>query len=179
MAAKTVSTAAVTSKINAYNVYLNGTRLIGLSDEVTLPDFEALTETLSGAGILGEIDEPLYGHFGASEIEIPFRTINNDMFRAAVMSSALNLTLRMSTQMTWPSSLRTDFMPSRIVIKGKNKTLSLGKVKQGSGTGSSLKLEILYILIEVNQKPKFELDKINFVYKVSGVDQLAKVRSQI
>ena len=177
--ANTVSTAAVTTKINAYNVYLNGTKLIGVSDEVTLPDFEALTETLSGAGILGEIDEPLLGHFGASEIEIPFRTMNNDMFRMAVMASALNLTLRMSTQMIWPASLRTDFLPSRIVIKGKNKTLSGGKVKQGSGTGSSLKVEILYIKIEVNQQPKFELDKVNFVYKVNGVDQLAKVRAQV
>ena len=68
------------TKINAYNVYNAGTKLVGLSDEVTLPDFESLTETLSGPGFLGEIDEPLLGHFGASELEIPFRTLNEDMF---------------------------------------------------------------------------------------------------
>ena len=170
---------AIATKINAYNVYLDGKKLIGVSDEVTLPNFEALTETLSGAGLLGEIDEPLLGHFGASEIEIPFRTLNNDMFKLANMQSAVNLTLRMSTQTINESNMKTDFLPSRVVIKGKNKALTGGKVKQGSGTGSSLKIEILYILIEVNKKPKFELDKLNFVYKVNGVDLLKKVRAQV
>ena len=167
------------TKINAYNVYNKGKKFVGVSDEVTLPDFEALTETLSGAGILGEIDEPLLGHFGASEIEIPFRTIDEEMFNLMNQQSAVDLTLRMSTQAIDQATMKTDFMPSRVVIKGKNKALTGGKVKLGSGTGSSIKVEILYILIEVNKKKKFELDKLNFVFKVNGTDLLKKVRSQV
>lgn len=167
------------TKINAYNVYNAGTKLVGLSDEVTLPDFEGLTETLSGPGFLGEIDEPLLGHFGASEIEIPFRTLNEDMFGLLNQGSAVNLTLRMSTQAMQENTMETDFMPSRVVIKGKSKGFTSGKVKQGEGTGSSVKAEIIYILIEVNGKKKFELDKLNFVYKVNDVDLLAKVRKQV
>ena len=167
------------TKINAYNVYNAGTKLVGLSDEVTLPDFESLTETLSGPGFLGEIDEPLLGHFGASELEVPFRTLNEDMFGLLNQGSAVNLTLRMSTQAIQESTMATDFMPSRIVIKGKSKGFTSGKVKQGEGTGSSVKVELIYILIEVNGKKKFELDKLNFVYKVNDVDLLAKVRKQV
>lgn len=167
------------TKINAYNVYNAGTRLVGISDEVTLPDFEALTETISGPGFLGEIDEPLLGHFGASEIEIPFRTLNEEMFGLLAQGSAVNLTLRMSTQAIQEATMATDFMPSRVVIKGKSKGFTGGKVKQGNGTGSSVKVEIIYILIEVNGKKKFELDKLNFVYKVNNVDLLAKVRKQV
>lgn len=167
------------TKINAYNVYLDGKKLVGISDEVTLPDFEALTETLSGAGILGEIDEPLLGHFKASEMEIPFRTLNEYMFRLASMSKALNLTLRSSTQTIDTGNINTGAMPSRIVVKGKNKALTGGKLKQGEGTGSSIKVEITYILIEVNGSKKFELDKLNFVYKVNGVDLLAAIRKQV
>jgi P2 family phage contractile tail tube protein len=167
------------TKINAYNVYLDGKKLVGISDEVTLPDFEALTETLSGAGILGEIDEPLLGHFKASEMEIPFRTLNEYMFRLASMSKALNLTLRASTQTIDTGNINTGAMPSRIVIKGKNKAITGGKLKQGEGTGSSIKVEITYIMIEVNNVKKFELDKLNFVYKVNGVDLLAAIRKQV
>lgn len=167
------------TKVNAYNVYLDGKKLVGISDEVTLPDFEALTETLSGAGILGEIDEPLLGHFKAAEIEIPFRTLNEGMFRLASMSKALNLTLRASTQTIDTGNINTGAMPSRIVIKGKNKAITGGKLKQGEGTGSSIKVEITYILIEVNGAKKFELDKLNFVYKVNGVDLLAAIRKQV
>ena len=39
----------IPSKINSYNVYNDAERLIGVGDEVTLPDFEALAETISGA----------------------------------------------------------------------------------------------------------------------------------
>ena len=167
------------TKVNAYNVYLDGNKLVGISDEVTLPDFEALTETLSGAGILGEIDEPLLGHFKASEMEIPCRTLNEYMFRLASMSKALNLTLRASTQTIDTGNINTGAMPSRIVIKGKNKAITGGKVKQGEGTGSSIKVEITYILIEVDKTPMFELDKLNFVYKVKGVDLMKTIREQV
>lgn len=170
---------AIATKINAYNAYLSGSKLIGLADEVTLPDFEAMTETLSGAGLLGEIDEPLLGHFKSIEMEIPFRTLNNDIFKLANAQSNVNVTLRMSTQTLNESDMKTDFVPSRVVIKGKNKSFSGGKVKQGNGTGSSIKIEVMYILIEVNGKSKFELDKINFVYKVDGKDLLDKVRKQV
>lgn len=167
------------TKINAYNVYNAGTRLVGVSDEVTLPDFESLTETISGPGFLGEIDEPLLGHFGASEMEIPFRTLDEEMFLLLSQGSAVNLTLRMSTQAIQEATMATDFMPSRVVVKGKSKGFTGGKVKQGEGTGSSVKVEIIYILIEVNGKKKFELDKLNFVYKVNNVDLLAKIRKQV
>lgn len=170
---------AIATKINAYNAYLSGSKLIGLADEVTLPDFEAMTETLSGAGLLGEIDEPLLGHFKSIEMEIPFRTLNDDIFKLANAQSNVNVTLRMSTQTLNESDMKTDFVPSRVVIKGKNKSFSGGKVKQGNGTGSSIKIEVMYILIEVNGKSKFELDKINFVYKVDGKDLLDKVRKQV
>lgn len=170
--------AKLATKIHAYNVYSKGNKLIGISDEVTLPDFEAMSETLNGAGILGEIDEPVLGHFGANEIEIPFRTLNADMF-GLVNQGAVDLTLRMSTQTINQDDMKTDFQPSRIVIKGKTKSFSAGKAKQGEGTGASVKVEIMYILIEVNGKPKFELDKLNFMYKVNGQDLLAKVRGQV
>lgn len=145
------------TKINAYNVYNGGTKLVGISDEVTLPDFEALTETISGPGILGEIDEPLLGHYGASEIEIPFRTLDAPMFDLLAQGKAVNLTLRMSTQAIQESTMATDFMPSRVIIKGKSKGFTGGKVKQGSGTASSVKVELIYILVEVNGKRSLSL----------------------
>lgn len=167
------------TKINAYNVYQDATKLVGLSDEVTLPDFEGLTEVVSGPGLLGAFDDVLLGHFGAAEIEIPFRTLNEEMFSLLEQGNGINLTLRMSTQAMEESTMNTDFMPSRVVIKGKSKGFTGGSAKQGQGTGSSVKVEVLYILIEVKGESKFELDKINFIYKVNGKDLLAKVRKQV
>lgn len=49
--------------INNFNLYNDGTVLVGLTGEISLPDFEGMTETLSGPGILGEIEEVIIGQF--------------------------------------------------------------------------------------------------------------------
>jgi len=41
---------------------------------------------------------------------------------------------------------------------------------------SGVTLTVLYILIEVDGSPMVELDKINEVFKVTGVDVLAKIK---
>lgn len=166
----------IPEKINAFNVYNSGTMLVGLSDEVTLPDFEAITETLSGPGILGELESIALGQFSSMELEVPFRQIDEPMFELVDQSTAVDLTLRGSIQFTVGSTGATDFKQMRVVVRGKNKNITGGKAKQGAGTGSAVKLEISYILIEIDNKPKIELDKLNFVYKVNGKDLLAKVR---
>ena len=68
----------IPTKINNYNVYNAGDKLLGVGDELTLPDFEATSETVSGAGILGEIDDPTIGYFGNMQLEIPFRTLDKE-----------------------------------------------------------------------------------------------------
>lgn len=166
----------IPEKIHAFNVYLRGNRLLGLSDEVTLPDFEAVTETLSGPGILGELESVALGQFSSMEMEIPFRQMDDDMFKLADQSTSLDITLRGSIQFTIGSTTETAFKPMRIVVRGKNKSIAGGKAKQGNGTGSSIKIEIAYIYIEINNAPKIELDKLNFVFKINGKDLLEKVR---
>ncbi len=166
----------IPSKINSFNVYKDNTKLVGISDEVTLPDFESLTETLSGPGILGEVDDPTVGHFKSMEMEIPFRTMDKDLFVLSDDISSVTLTLRGSIQYTVNDSGATAFKPMRVVVRGKNKGITGGKMKQGTGTGSSIKLEVLYILIEIGGVTEIELDKLNFIYKVHDKDLLQKVR---
>lgn len=53
-----------------------------------------------------------------------------------------------------------------------------GTVKQGGAMDAAVTVEITYIMIELDGKQRIELDKINNVYKVNGVDLLAKIRKQ-
>jgi len=166
----------IPSKINAFNVYKGKAQLIGISEEVTLPDFESLTETLSGPGILGEIDDPTLGQFASMEIEIPFRTMDADLFILSDDISSVTITLRGAIQYTENETGATDFKQMRVVVRGKNKGITGGKLKNGAGTASSIKLEVLYILIEIGGITEIELDKLNFIYKVHNQDLLEKVR---
>ena len=164
------------TKINMYNVYHNGSKLIGMNEEVKLPDFEPMTGTIAGPGIAGEIDEPIIGLFGSAEVEIPFSSMHDEIISIMNPGSAVDLTLRASTQIRDNSGNAT-FEGVRIVLRGLFKGLTSGSLKQGEGTKSSVKFEVTYVMYEVNGVNKLEIDKWNQVYKVNGYDCLSKARS--
>ena len=166
---------AIPSKINNYNVYNVAERLIGVGDEVTLPDFEAMADTISGAGILGEMDDPTVGHFSNMEMEIPFRLVDHEAADMMDMTKAVQLEIR-GAQQTTNTEGDIEFRPMRVVVRGRGGKLTTGKVKAGSSMDTKITLTTLYILIEVDGKTVVELDKLNEVYKVNGVDVLAKIK---
>lgn len=164
--------------LHSFNVYNEGNILVGTTGEITLPDFESMTSEVSGAGILGSYEDPIVGLFGSMTQEIPFRTLCKDIFSLTKPKAICNLTLRGSIQCTETSTGEVNYKPVRIVIRGRCKSFKPGKFKNGEQMDSSITLEVLYIYIEYNNKPKFELDKLNYVYKVNNKDMLEKVRSQ-
>ena len=164
--------------INNFNLYYKGTALVGLTGEITLPDFEGTTETLSGPGILGELEEVVIGSFGSMEIEIPFRILDEDAFKLMSPMETLDLTLRASEQYTVKGTGSIDTKGMRVVIRGRQKKLTGGTVKQGGTMDASVTVEVAYILIELDGQKRIELDKLNNVYKVNDKDLLAKIRSQ-
>ena len=163
--------------IHDFNIYNTGSKIIGLTGEVSLPDFEAMTETISGAGILGEIETTIAGRYGSMEQEIPFRCIDDDYFKLIDPTTPAELTLRGAIQYNRRTDGATDYMGMRVVFRGRCKKISIGTVKQGGPMDSSVTMELTYILVEMDGKPKIELDKVNGQFKVNGVDLLAKVKS--
>ena len=157
----------IPTKINKYNVYNAGNRLLGMGDEVTLPSFEGSSETVSGAGVLGEFDDPTVGYFSNMELEIPFRVLDQ--------TKAVQLELR-GAQQTTDENGDIEFRPMRVVVRGRMAGFDPGKVKAGNGMETSVKLTIIYILIELEDQPMVELGKTTETFKIRGVDVLAKVK---
>ena len=71
----------IPESINRFNLYLKGNRLIGVSGEIALPDLASITNTISGAGIAGEMERAIIGMFGSIKQEIPFRMLSKDMLK--------------------------------------------------------------------------------------------------
>lgn len=165
----------IPSKINRYNVYSAGERLLGMGDELSLPDFEASSETISGAGILGEFDDPTVGYFSNQEMEIPFRVMDREAVDMLDMTRAVQLTIR-GAQQTTNSEGDIEFRSMRVVVRGRSAKFSPGKVKAGNPMETTVTLTVLYILIELDGSAILELDKLNEVYKINGKDVLAQVK---
>ena len=166
----------IPEKINDFNVYDEGDKLLGISDEVSLPEINELTSEISGPGLLGPIDSPTVGKFENMEMEVPFRTLYESAFRLMKSLSSVHLTLRGAVQIS-DGEGNVDFVGMRVVVRGKKKSLVPGKFKQGEGTGASVKFSLTYLMIELNGKQRLEIDKLNSIFRVDGVDMLAAIRA--
>lgn len=167
--------AGIPEVINDFNLYLSGSKLIGTTGEVSLPDFEAITATISGNGILGEYETPVVGHFSAMEQEIPFRCFNADYFKLLDQTKAIELTLRGAIQTVDKSTHSTGEMGMRVVFRGRCKKFTPGTVKQREAMECSTTLDLTFIMIEMDGTERVRLDKINGEYKIDGKDMLAKI----
>lgn len=163
--------------INNYNVYNNGNVLVGVSGAVTLPTFDAITEEVSGAGILGTYDTAVVGMYGSMSQEIPFRILDSDIFTLMNPSELVDLTFRASAQSTVKSTGAIDYKGMRVVERGRLKSFTPGKLELGKQMDASVTLELLYILVEIDGETKLEYDKLNSVFVVDGKDLLEKVRA--
>lgn len=168
----------IPEKVVNYNVYNDIEKMVGVAGEVTLPDFESITETISGAGIAGEYESPTPGHFGSQEIEIQFRTLSDTSFNL-MNNAGKSIVLRAAQQSTDMAQGKVSRRPLKITFRGIPKGLALGKIGVGTPTETTNKMEVLYIKVEENGKVLLEFDKLNFICIINGEDILAEVRNAI
>lgn len=161
-----------------FNIYdSTGTKMWGSGDELKLPDLQSKTSTMSGGGMLGDIESPLLGIYGSIEFEIPQRMLNEEAFSfIKKQSKGAGVMVRGAQQITDAVTHEIDHRSMRVVIRGRNKAVNFGKLKQGESMDASIKLEVTYLLVEIEGKKMFELDKFNSVLVIDGEDQLAKIR---
>ncbi len=164
--------------LNHFNIYNDAKKLIGISGEVELPEMEAITDTLEGTGLLGEVEDPVTGQFSSMKIKIPFAVLYEDMFSIMDTTKPPQLTLRGSMQCMDPTTGQTGYYPIKVVIRGKASNSNLGKAVKGKKMEPEVELEILYIKIQINNKTVLELDKLNFKFVLNGKDMLAQIRKQ-
>lgn len=169
---------AMPEKVVNYNVYLDNDKLVGIKADVTLPKLEQMTETISGAGIAGEYESAVPGHFGKIEMDITFNSVSEDSTKLLI-PGAKSLVLRASQQSYDIAAGGTNYRALKITTKVLSKGVDLGKLSPGKSTETKNTFEVIYIKIEENGNTLLELDKLNFIFIVNGVDLLADIRNQI
>ena len=170
---------AIPEVINHFNVYNdsdNSSKLVGRSGEVTLPDLDAITETIEGGGVLGEVEDPITGHFSSIKMTIPFTNLYVPVSKLMNTTKSVQLSLRGSMQCLQPDTAETGYYPIKITIKGKASSTKLGKLENGKKMEPEVELEVLYIKVVIDNVTVIELDKLNFKYVLNNVDMLADIQ---
>ena len=173
-----ISSNYIPEKINDYNAYVDGTKMIGVAASVTLPEINMKSSTVSGVGVSGEIDSPTIGQFESMEQEIQFNTLYSSAMDMLAPLSTVNLTFR-AAQQVYDKTGGYNFKGLRVVEMGRVKKFNPGKIEKGEAMEATVTLELTYIMVEVDGSVLLEADKLNGVYKVNGVDMLAGVNELI
>ena len=174
-----ISSNLVPEVINDYNVYgQDGLLLIGLADEITLPKISSKKTTLSGSGILGEIDAPVPGQIESSEMQIKWNHLYSHAARMMNPNETVQLTIRAAQQAANKEG-GVVYKGLRVVCSGRPKESALGTLKRADTMGATTTLELLTYKVEVDDQVIFDIDKLGGKYVVNGEDLRAEINALI
>lgn len=167
----------VPEKLINFKAYNEGSDLIGVVD-VELPALEAMTETVSGAGIAGEVDSPTLGHYSSMTCRINFRTVTKAA-AALAAQRAHQLEFRGSQQIYDAGAGSYSTQSVKVVVKAIPKSVELGNLTVGAPTETGNEFEVNYLKVWVGGEELVEIDKFNFIARINGEDYLASVRADL
>lgn len=170
----------IPSVLNTFNVYTDaGSKLVGVASELELPELTQMSDDMDAAAVLGTIDDPATGQFESMEMTIKWKWYDQKLFRLLKTPKYSQYTIRGSQQVTDSKTGNTTYKSIKIVVRGKLKSMNLGTLSKAKNINPETKLELTYINIKIDKKPRLLIDKLNFKYEVNGADQLKKIRKQV
>ena len=167
----------IPERLIGFRVYNDSNDLLGIAN-VTMPTIEAMSDTVSDAGIAGEVETPVLGHYGSMTTTLNWRTIEKAAMELAA-PGAHQIEVRGSQQVYDAANAKYTTKAVRVTMRVATKSTNLGTFETGSTTDTEQEFEVLYIKIYVEGKAVAEVDKFNYVAKFGDNDALASVRADL
>jgi len=160
-----------------YSMFLDGARQVAVVD-VTMPNIQAVTQTIQGAGISGVADVPVQGHTQDMVMTVNYRTATIEA-RALLTQKYHHIELWAGLQHLDAGSGEYEVVKHRVILKAMPKGDNLGVMNPGELQGKSMEFNVVYLKETIDGEDVREIDKFNMIYKVGGEDLLSKLRSAI
>jgi len=168
---------SIPDKLTNFICYDAGSEMLGIVD-VTLPNLAYMTESMGGAGIAGEIDSPTKGHFQSLTTTINWRALTDDNVTYSAPQT-YHFAFMGNVQLYDEGSGEFRDKGIKVVMRCIPKNVTLGSLGVATQMGTSVEYEIIYLLISVNGRAMVEIDKLNFICTINGVDYMDEVRRNI
>ena len=160
-----------------FAVYEDSVEYVGMAG-VTLPNLAAIVQTLSGAGIAGNVEVPVLGHYDVMSLTLNFRTTTEHSVRLSEPRRH-NIDLRMAQQIEDTVAGEVKVQSIKHVLVVVPKTDTGGSIAPAAPTNGSGEYSVRYWATYIDGAKVREIDPLNFICEVNGVDYLADVRKAI
>lgn len=166
---------ALPRKLKNFIVFNDGNNYMGLIESVTLPKLSRKMEDWRGGGMDGAVKIDL----GQESIQFawtPGGLILSALRQYGAIGVADNL-IRFTGAYQQDDSGNVDAV--EVVIRGRHSEVDMGEAKSGENTQQKLATEVAYYKLTVNNRVEIEIDLLNFIFIVDGVDRLAQQRQAL
>jgi len=142
---------------------------------VTLPSIEYMVESLSGTGIIGEIEVPTTGFVGPLVIGISSKSQKG--LETLLEAGVHKVEFVWVRDVLNTAGAKIGLVQNKIIASGYTKKFDEGGIELGKGSDISVEMTCNTYSRFADGKSVIELDKLNSVYKINGKDQMSNIRA--
>jgi P2 family phage contractile tail tube protein len=163
------------NKLKNFNLFVDGESYVGQVPEVTLPKLARSTEEYRAGGMGG----PVQSAMGLEGLEMQWKAGGwiRSLFKQWGNTTVAGVQLRFA------GALQTDDTGAvtsvEAVVRGFHKEIDLGNQAAGEKTEVQVTSSLSYYKLSINGATVIEIDLVNMIEIVDGVDLMADTRSAI
>ncbi|KQR50144.1 phage major tail tube protein [Acidovorax sp. Leaf160] len=166
---------ALPRKLKAFATFVDGTNYMGEMPEVTLPTLSRKMEEYRGGGMNGAIELDM----GQEKMEAELKGAGWLVGLATKWGAAAHD----AVLLRFAGAVQTDddgrVTPVEVVMRGRLTERDPGSAKAGDMIERTYKYSLSYYKEVVDGQTQLEIDLVNMVENVGGVDNLAGVRAAL
>ncbi len=161
---------AIPRSLKGFALFVDGRGYVGKVSEIELPEMSSKSETFRGGGMDAEIELDM--GLEAMTCTWTMMEYNEDQLAVALQlaGDGVDVTVRGGLQ-----AENTATTPVEVRMRGRVKKLELGTLKAGEKSEPKFELTCQYFRYVQAGRELIEIDCINHVRRINGVDQMAEM----
>ncbi|WLI47919.1 phage major tail tube protein [Pseudomonas beijingensis] len=168
---------AMPRKLKNLNLFNDANSYLGVVKSVTMPPLGRKMEAYRGGGMNGPVKADL--GFSDDGIQFEWKTGGLDLIAlkqfGAVNASGIALRFTGAFQQDDTEEVSA----VEVVMRGRHETIEMGDAQPGEDTEHSITTTCTYYKLIVDNEEIIEIDLLNFIENVNGVDMLEKQRQAL
>ncbi|NRA20742.1 MAG: phage major tail tube protein [Oceanospirillaceae bacterium] len=166
---------ALPRKLKFFNLFNEGESYLGQVNEVTLPNLTRKMEDWQGGGM----NAPIKADQGMEALTLEFTCggIMVDVFKQFGITQHDGVKLRFAGSYQRDDGSNTSAV--EVFVRGRHSSIDTGNAKQGEASEFKVTSELSYYKLVVDNQTIIEIDIINMIEIVDGVDRLKDHRKAL
>ena len=161
------------SQLKNYTCWVDGDSYLGEIAEVNLGKIAEKVIAISAGGLLGEIDSPV----GLEKFEVELKSAGLcDRLLAKFGAAGVGSTL-LRFAGAYQEDIEGSVKAAELIVRGRIPEIDPGSAKMGDKTEGSTKMTGVYLKWTVSGRVLIEIDWLNCIFIVYGVDRYAGIRA--